>query len=126
MKRLAKLTDIVGRHLVRNPLSLLALIVASAALWFAVAAIYNPYDTAADIVHDVAQGNTCPSGWRDTSVDDTHTPVRKCERDEDGDGPIGPWVVVLTSEGNFSHGVQLDTPGATIIEDPTLVPKWLD
>ena len=64
--------------------------------------------------------NPCPEGWSDTSVRDEHTLIYACERDG--------WLVVLNPDGTFSHGLQLDPPGADFVfraEDGSIpVPGW--
>ena len=58
----------------------------------------------------------CPDGWKDVSSFDEHGRVLACERDG--------WLVWLTEDKEFSHGLQLDTPGAEFVFDPAEVPEW--
>lgn len=90
--------------------------VAIVALAIVAYAQWNPVEEAADVVADVATGSQCPSGWENTSSESVDAPVKSCSR--------GNWVVVLTNEGKFSHGVELNRPGAVIIYDEALVPDW--
>lgn len=100
----------------------LALAIALAALTFSWLASFNPVEEAADHVAEPALmaagvlSGTCPGGWEDVSARNEHVRVRSCER--------AGWLVILTPEGDFDHGLQLDTPGAQIIEDSKEVPGW--
>jgi len=58
----------------------------------------------------------CPSGWADTSKEVEHAIVLSCEKDE--------WLVILHSDGTFSHGLQKNTPGAAFVYDPREVRGW--
>lgn len=83
----------------------------------------NPVQQAADhVVAPVGRSvgilaSRCPGGWDDLSERGIDTPVFVCAK--------GNWRVILKPDGKtFSHAVQLDTPGAVIIEDSTKVPGW--
>ena len=100
---------------------LLALGVALAAFLMAWLAT-NPVEEAAD--HVVAPGGRsvgfgsqlCPDGWENTSSASLDAPVKSCTK--------GNWVVVLKSDGSFSHGVELNKPGVQIIYDESKVLGW--
>lgn len=95
---------------------LVALVVALVAL------VVASYTKPAQIVVDpVAESvglvsRTCPLGWKNVSVNDEHALVKSCENNG--------WLVVLTEDGEFNYGVQLDTPGAFFITNPEGVPGW--
>lgn len=58
----------------------------------------------------------CPSGWEDNSAGAPDTLVLSCIK--------GKWIVILTTEGEFDHAFQLDTPGSEFIFDPARIPGW--
>ena len=58
----------------------------------------------------------CPDGWADTSTSDEHMVVLSCQQDD--------WIVILHSDGSFSHGLQKNTTGAEFKYDPKEVPGW--
>ena len=92
---------------------------------FAIAYVgVNPVQQAADhVAAPVARSvgvlaSRCPSGWDDLSDRGDHVQVFICAQDK--------WRVILKPDGkSFDHAVQLDTPGAEIIYDPSMVPNWL-
>ena len=100
--------------------SVFALAAALAALVLAAYA-FNPVEQAErQVAEPVARSlgittGRCPGGWKDTSAEAEHAIVRSCSRDG--------WLVVL-QDGRFSHGFQLDTPGARFVFDPRGVPGW--
>jgi hypothetical protein len=106
--------------------SVIAVLVAVAALSLAAAASFNPAQEAADrIGSPVAESigllqGRCPAGWNDESATDEHAVVRSCSREVDG----VRWLVFLDEQGDFSHGLATDTPGAEFVEDPDEVPAW--
>lgn len=96
----------------------LALIVALTALALAALTEVNPVEEAAKPVVSVLApaASQCPSGWSDVSERDSHGQVLACERNG--------WLVILNPDRSFSHGFQVDTPGAEFKFSPAEVPGW--
>ena len=100
----------------------LALIVAAAALFLAWLA-FNPVEEVADhVVAPVGRSvgvlaSRCPGGWDDLSERVGDAEVFICAR--------ANWRVILKPDGKtFDHAVELNRPGAEIVEDATKVPGW--
>jgi len=58
----------------------------------------------------------CPDGWADTSKEVEHAIVLSCEKDD--------WLVILHSDGTFSHALKKNTPGAVFVYDSREVNGW--
>lgn len=106
-----------------GPIGVSALVLAVAALAFAIAAwAANPVEEGADHVgrplaeaFDIIAGR-CPDGWEDKTSKDEHTRVRSCERDG--------WLVILKEDGSFDYGLEIDNPSAIPVFSESEVPEW--
>lgn len=103
-------------------------LVALGLVWLAA---FNPVEEAVEEGGEAAGralgivAGQCPDGWKSIREKDEHGKVRGCFLGDDLDHPqAGDWIVALNDEGFFDHAIQVDTPGARIVEDPALVPRW--